>query len=93
MATVDIGIGHNNNLVVAQAINIKRITNPHANRLDQRYDLFIGEHFIEPRPLGVEHLTTQRQNGLGIAIAAFLGGTSRRVTLHNVEFTIGRLAG
>ena len=58
MAAINIGIGHNNNLVVAQAADIERVTNPHANRLNQRHDLFIGEHFIEPRPLGVEHLTT-----------------------------------
>src|SRR5580704_4965058 len=69
MAAVDIGIGHDDDLVVAQLVGIEvlaaRITaDARAERCDQRADLLRGEHLVEAGALDIEDLAAQRQHRL-----------------------------
>ena len=51
---VDVSIGHDDNLVVAQFLNVEFFAaNARAKRHDQRADLIRRQHFVEARPLHV----------------------------------------
>ena len=73
MAAIDIGIGHDDNTVIAQPLDVEGVTNPHAHALDEAEDLTVGVHFVEAGTLGVKYLTTQWQDSLSAAIAPSLG--------------------
>ncbi len=84
--TVDIGIGHDDDAVVTQAVNIEGIFDTHAKRLNHAEDFVVGEHFVQARALNVQHLTTKWQNCLGFAVTSRLRRTTSGVTLHQVQF-------
>ena len=53
--------------------------------------LAVGEHLAERRLLGVEHLAAQRQDGLGLAVAALLGRAAGGVALDDEQLALGRV--
>ena len=59
MRTVDIGIRHDHNAVIAQLGDIKVLINTGAQRQDDRHQLFVAEHLIQPCLFHVEHLAPQ----------------------------------
>ncbi|MNI82426.1 hypothetical protein D3C73_1391370 [compost metagenome] len=77
MTTVNIGVSHNNNLVVTKSINIEGITDTNAECLDHRHNFFVSKHFIQTSALGVENFTTKRQNRLGFIVSPLFSGASR----------------
>ena len=102
MRAIDIGIGHDDDLVVAQFLDVELIP-PDAGAQcgDQGTDFLAGEHAIKPGALDVKDFPLERQDGLIGARAALFGGATGRVTLDQEEFgfggiaflTIGQLAG
>ena len=85
-------IGHDDDLVIAQAFEVERavaaITDAGADRDDQIPHLGVLQHLIQARLLNVEDLALDRENGLVVAIAALLGGAPGRVTLDDEELGI-----
>ncbi|MNW09632.1 hypothetical protein D3C71_2066720 [compost metagenome] len=75
MATVDIGIGHNNNLVIAKTIHVKLFTNANTKGLDHSNNFFICKHLIEACSFGVENFTTKWQDRLSTVITTLFGRT------------------
>ncbi|MCY1369757.1 hypothetical protein D9M69_568110 [compost metagenome] len=69
MTTVNIGVGHNDNLVIAQAIDIEGFTNTDTKGLNHSHNFFVSEHFIKTSALSVENFTTKRQNCLRTVVA------------------------
>ena len=65
MGAVDIGVGHDDDLVVAQLVGVELVlADAGAERGDQRADLLGAEHLVEARPLDIEDLAAQRQHRL-----------------------------
>ena len=58
---------------------------PAAERDDQRLDLLVREHLVEPRLLDVQDLALERQDRLVAAVASLLRGAAGRIALDDVE--------
>ena len=101
MRTVDVGIGHDEDFVVAHLGDVELIPDAGAQRRDDRHQLVVAVHAVGAGFLNVEHLAPQRQNRLDVRIAPLLGRASGRVALHNEQLglagvffvAVGQLAG
>jgi len=89
MRTVDIGIGHDDYLVIAELRYVEIFTDPGAQRRDNRFEFVVVDHFIDPRLFDVEHFAPQRKDGLPLRIAAFFGRTACGIALNDVHFAFG----
>ena len=77
MGAVDVGVRHDDDLVVAQLVDVELLAaDAGAERGDQRADLLAAQHLVEARALDVEDLAAQRQHRLEFAVAALLGGAA-----------------
>ena len=93
MAAVDVGVRHDDDLVVAQLVGVELfLADARAQRRDQRADFLARQHLVEARALDVQDLAAQRQHGLVFAVAALLGGAAGRVTLDDEQFGLGGIA-
>ena len=93
MRAVDVGVGHDDDLVVAQLLDVELVAaDAGAERGDERADLFGRQHLVEARPLDIEDLAAQRQHRLKFAVAALLGRAAGRIALDDEEFGLGRIA-
>ena len=93
MRAVDIGVGHDDDLVIAQFVGIEIVAaDPGAERGDQSADFLARQHLVEARPLDIEDFSAQRKHGLIFPVAALLGGAARRIALDEKQFRLGRIA-
>src|SRR6185437_12377055 len=83
--SVHICVGHDDDPVVAQLLEIELIADVRADRGDDRLDLRIREDFVDPVLLGVDHLAAQGQDRLKGAVPGVDGGAAGRVALDEVE--------
>ena len=91
--TVDVRVGHDDDLVVAQLLDVEVVPpDAGAERGDQGADLFASQHLVEARALDVEDLAAQRQHRLELAVAALLGGSAGRIALDDEDLGLGRVA-
>ena len=72
-------------LVVAGVLDVELLVDAGADRRDQRLDLVVGQHLVDPALLDVDDLAAQRQHRLGVAIAGLLGRAAGRVALDDEE--------
>ena len=87
--------------MVAGVLEVELVVDAGADRRDQRLDLVVGEHLVDPALLDVDDLAAQRQHRLGVAVAALLGRAAGRVALDDEELgqrrvldrAVGELAG
>ncbi len=92
VGAVDVGVGHQHDLVVARLFDVELLADAGADRGDQRLDLVVGEDLVDPRLLDVDDLAAQRQHRLGVAIAALLGRAAGGITLDDEQLGQGRVA-
>ena len=95
VGAVDVGVGHDDDPVVAQLRDVEAVADPldpGPEGDDQRPDVLARDDLVEARLLDVQQLAAQRQDGLESAIAALLGRSTRRVALDDVELAAGRIA-
>jgi hypothetical protein len=59
--TVDVGIGRDDDFVVAEFCDIEYVADRGAECDDEIFDLLGGEHFVESRSLDIENLAAKRQ--------------------------------
>ena len=93
MRAVDVGVGHDDDAVVAQLRNVEAavrifhagILNAGTERHDQRANVVAAENLVDARLLNVEQLAAQWEDCLESSIASLLCGTTGRLTLHDVE--------
>ncbi|MDQ0588446.1 hypothetical protein QFZ47_002555 [Variovorax paradoxus] len=96
MGAVDVGVGHDDDAVVAQLGDVEvvgaaaraggaRAADAGAQRRDHREDFVAGEQLLVARLFHVQDLAAQRQDGLELPVAALLGGTAGGVALHQVD--------
>ena len=82
MRPVDVGVGHQNDLVVAQLGDVKVIlTDTGAHGLNEKLDFLRRKHLIVASFFDIENLTAQRQHGLGSLVPTLLGGAAGGITL------------
>ena len=91
MGTIDIGIGHDDDLAITALREIEILADARAKCRDHRADLGIGENFVKTCLLNVQDLAAQRQDGLETAVAALLGRTACRITLDDVDLSLFRI--
>src|SRR5262245_66583647 len=72
---IHVRVSHNDDLVVPQLVRIELVA-PYAGaeRRDQRADFLAGQHLVEPRPLDVENLSTQRTDSLEFSVLILIVG-------------------
>ena len=87
MRTVNIGIGHNYNFMIATFIGIKIITSDTgAQSGNNRADFSRIKHFIKTGAFNVQNFTAQRHNRLIFTIASLLSRTTRGISFHDEHF-------
>ena len=90
MGAIDIGIGHDDDAVVAQFVGVEIVfADIGAQGRDQEQDFIAGEQFFVTRFFHIQNFAAQGQNGLKFAIAPLFGRAPRRVTLDDVDFAQG----
>ena len=93
MGAVDIGVGHDDDLVIAQLVGVELLApDAGAERGDQGHDLLARQHLVEAGALDVEDLAAQRQHRLVGAVAALLGAAAGAVALDDEDLAFGGIA-
>ena len=91
MGTVHVRICHNDNLVIAQFRNVEILMDSRTESCDHRFDLRIGVNFVKAGFLHIQNLTAKRKDCLRCAASRRLCGTTRRISLNNINFTVFRI--
>ena len=101
MLTVDIGIGHQDDLVVPKLGEVELIVDSGAQGGDDGLDFGVLQHPVDAGLLDVDDLAAQWQDRLEHRVAAALSRAAGRVTLHHIQLAllgiggtaVGQLAG
>ena len=98
VGSIDVSIGHDDDLVVADLFDFESpflipVADAGADRGDHRLDLLVLENLVETGLFHVDELTADRQDRLSATVAALLGGAAGGVTLDDVKFALGGVAG
>ena len=89
MRSIDVGIGHDDDLVISQLGNIEVVMNSCTESGDHCLDLGIAINLIQSCLLYIQDLPTKRQDRLGCSVTGCLRRTSRRVSLYNIDLALG----
>jgi hypothetical protein len=98
---VDVGVGHDHDLVVARLREVELLADAAADRGDDRPDLLVGEHLVDARLLDVDDLARSGRIAWNSRFSAHLGRAARGVALDEVHLAqrgvvpraVGELAG
>ena len=92
---VDVGIRHQDDLVVAQLRDVEVVAvalgEAAAEGVDHGLDLCVREDLIHRRLLDVQDLTTEREDRLGLTVTAGLRRAARRITLDDEDLALLRV--
>ena len=98
---VHVGVGHDDDAVVAQPREVEVVVHARADGGDHRADAVVAQHLVGARLLDVEYLAPQRQNRLRAAVAPALRRAAGGVALDQIQLAqlrvllgaVGELAG
>src|SRR5208282_1464502 len=90
--SVNVRVGHDHDRVIAQLAQVLVVADSHSERRDQDAQLLRRQHLVDARALDVQNFAAQRQNSLGLAIAALLGRPACRRPLDQVQLAARRVA-
>src|SRR3990172_3052879 len=101
VGAVHVGVGHDNDAVVAELGGVELLAEAGAEGGDHRPYRLVGEHLVWAGLLDVEDLAEEREDRLEAAVAALLGGAAGGVALDDEQLAhlgvalgaIGELAG
>ena len=99
VGAVHIGIGHDDDFVVAGFLDVEAadgvaaFADAGADGGDEGADFLVGEDLVEAGFLGVDKFAAQGEDGLVAAVAALFGGAAGGVALDDVDFGFGGVAG
>ena len=82
---VDVGVGHQHDLVVAELGEVELLADAGADRGDEGLDLLVLQRAVEPSPLDVQDLPPDREDGLELGVAGALGGAAGAVALDDEQ--------
>ena len=89
---VDVGIGHDDDLVVAALGEVLVFADAGADGGDHAADFVVGEDFVFARLVGVDDLAAQRQDRLELAQAAAFGAAAGRIAFDEVQLALVDIA-
>ena len=82
--SVDVGIGHYDDLAVAELCKVKFLSDSASERLDYRYERLVGINLVGSCLFYVKNLTSERKDSLESRIASLLCRASRGVSLYEI---------
>src|ERR1019366_3674290 len=88
---IHVGIGHEHDAVVTQAVDAEVLAEPHPQRRDQVLDLLFAEDLVGTSLLNVEDLATQRKDRLVLALTSLLRRPARAVSLDDEDLALRRV--
>ena len=94
VGTIHVSISHYDHLVVAHFLQIERpflfsVPYSRSDCGNHALDLLILKGLVEPSFFHIDQLSSQRKDRLSPSIPALLRRPTCRITLHNVELTLG----
>src|ERR1035441_4692235 len=92
VGSVHVGVGQDDHLVIADLGHVEIFGQPGPDGRDERLDLGVLQHLVDPRPLDVQDLAADGKDGLGSRVAGVLGRTSGRVALDDEQLALPRVA-
>ena len=101
MCAVDIGIRHDDDLMITQLRDIEILVDARSERRDDGRELIVADDLVESRLFDVQHFAPQRENRLNRAVTSALGTAACGITLDDVKLgvfgifigAVGKLAG
>ena len=81
---VDVGVGHQHDLVVAQLGEVEVVVDAGAECGDDGLDFGVLQCAVDAGLLDVDDLSAERQDRLELRVAAALGGAAGRITFHHI---------
>ena len=91
MGAVDVGVGHDDDPVVAQLARIAALAGAAAERQGEVGNLLIGPDLVGAGRGDVQYLAADRKDRLGLAVARLLGRAAGAVALDDEQFGAGRV--
>ncbi len=91
MCTVDIRIGHQDDMVIAGPLHVEIVPYSGTDSRYQRLDLGVFQDLVLRRLLDVQDLSPQGEDRLELPVPALLCGTACRISFHDVEFALRRV--
>ena len=91
MCTVNIGIGHNDDLMITKFGDIKILMDSGSKSSDHGLDLFVSVNLVQTCFLNVQDLTTKWKDRLCGTVSRCLGGTARGISLYDVDLAVLRI--
>ena len=85
MAAVDIGIGHDDDLVIPELVEVEIVEYAAAERRNHRFDFFVFQNAVEAYLFDVEYLAAKGQNCLEASVSALFRGAACRVALDDID--------
>ena len=86
MRTVDVGVGHDDDAVITQLVDVVFVlAEARPQRGDQGDDLLRADQLLESGALDVEDLAAQREDRLELSVAPLLGRSARGIALDQVD--------
>ena len=93
MGAVDVRIGQYDDLIIAEFLYIKIVSDAASKRGDHRLDLVVQKDLLERRLFHIEDLAAQRQYRLRPPVPRGFYRAARRVSLDDIDFTFFRFFG
>lgn len=91
MRAVLIGIGEDDDFVVFEVGEVEILVDGRAERGNQRTELLVAQHLIQPLLFGIEGLAAQGENRLIAAVAPLLGAAACGIALDDEQLIVFRL--
>ena len=86
MLSINIGIGHQDNFVVAQPVEIKFLLHTGAKCRDQRLDFSVLENFVNASFLHIKDFSANRKDRLGPRVSSLTCRATGAITFNNEDF-------
>src|SRR6267143_1939283 len=89
---IDVRVGHRDDLVVSDLLRIELFGDASANRGDERADLLVFQHLIEPGLFDVQDFPAEREDRLELAATTLLRGSAGGRPFDDEQLRLRRIA-
>ena len=91
MCTVNVGIGHDHDLMITEFFHIKIFGDPCTESCDHISDLFGIQYSVQSCFFYVQNFTAQRQDRLCFGVSGLDGRTAGGIPFDDIDFTFIRI--
>ena len=85
MRAVHVGIGHDDDLVIAELFDVELLADARAERGDDGLELVVAVDLVGARLFHVQHLAPEGEDGLEARVASLRGGAACGIALDDVD--------